>query len=229
MSVSIALGSAFLAHPPSFYHQFVGIVFVMYLVAVPLEGYFDAASKIKWRIVRWPVTLCCCGLLYLCVQEQVQPLITYCSAPLNQKGIPQEQINLYSVLSKQMIAHRHDRFISVSHGDNVYNFHHSNLSLYYGQLSERHDIRTPISAYLPMRPTAKPQGLRFVMIEGFASELAKIQAVYPVGQVERFIYNRGLCELLIYSVSPAEAQAVYEEAQRIGGRWDRDFFSLKPM
>ena len=229
MSVSIILGSAFLAHPPSYYHQFVGIVFVMYLVAVPLEGYFDAASKIKWRIVRWPVALCCLGLLSLCVQEQVQPLITYCSAPLNQKGIPQEQINLYSVLSKQMIAHRHDRFISVSHGDNVYNFHHSNLNLYYGQLSERHDIRTPISAYLPMRPTAKPQGLRFVMIEGFASELAKIQAVYPVGQVERFIYNRGLCELLIYSVSPADAQAVYEEAQRTGRGWDRDFFSLKPM
>ncbi len=229
MSVSIALGSAFLAHPPSYYHQFVGIVFVMYLVAVPLEGYCEAASKIKWRLVRWPVALCCSGLIYLCVQEQLQPLITYCSAPLNQKGIPQEKINFYSILSKEMIKHRHDRFISVSYGDNVYNFHHANLSLFYGQFSERHDIRTPISAYLPVRPTSKPQALRFVMIQGYGGELAKIQKIYPVGRVERFIYNLGLCEMIIYSVSAPDAQMAYDEAQKTGKGWDRDFFALKPM
>jgi hypothetical protein len=229
MSVSIALGSAFLANPPSYYHQFVGIVFVMYLVAVPLEGCFDAASKIKWRIVRWPIAVCCTGLLYLSAKEQVEPLIGGCSAPLNEKGVPKEKINLYSVLSKQMIAHRKDRFVSVSYGDDVYNFHHANLSLYYGQLSERHDVRTPISSYLPIRPTAKPQGLRFVMIEGFAGELPKIQAVYPVGQLEKFPYNLGLCEMLIYSVSAADAQSVYEEAQRSGKVWDSDFFALKPI
>jgi hypothetical protein len=229
MSVSIALGSAFLAHPPSFYHQFVGIVFVMYVVAVPLEGYFEAAGMVRWRFLRWPLTLCCVGLLSLSVHEQVQPLITYCAAPLNQKGIPQRNMNVYSVLSKEMIAHRHDRFVSVSYGDGVYDFHHSNLNLFYGQLSERHDVRTPILAYLPLRPTAQPRAVRFVMIDGFAGELAKIQQIYPVGTVEKFSYNFGQSELLIYSVRAEDAQAVYEEAQRSGKGWDRNFYALTPL
>ena len=47
---SIGLGSGFISNPPSYYHHFVGIVFVMFIVAVPLECLLQSVAALRGRV-----------------------------------------------------------------------------------------------------------------------------------------------------------------------------------
>lgn len=228
MAVSIALGSAFIENPPTYYHHFVGIALAMYFVAVPIELLFELATRMKTRLIRVPLYAGVLLVAAFCVVEQAKPFYDYAKRPLDSEGKEIQKRNLYSLLSRHLLENSEHRFIAISKGENYFDFHHSNLANFYGEFSERYDVHSPIQLYLPMRPVGRPKPLEFILMSGPVDALNQIQKVYPKGEVKNFRYNTGTATFMTYTVSVEEASRVYAAAAEKGGVLYPELFTLTP-
>lgn len=228
MSVSIALGSAFIENPPTYYHHFVGIALAMYFVAIPIELLFDISSRARAAFVRVPLSLSVVAVAGLCVIEQAKPFYDYAKRPVDSEGNEVERRNLYSLLCRHILENAEHRFIAVSNGENYFDFHHSNLANFYGEFSERYDVHAPVQLYLPMRPVGRSKPLEFILMTGHSDKLSEIQKVYPKGESRTFRYNTGAATFMTYTVSTEEATRVYNEVAQRGGLLFPELFALKP-
>jgi hypothetical protein len=228
MSVSIALGSAFIENPPTYYHHFVGIALAMYVVAVPIEYLFDISSRARMRIVRGPLFFSVLLISLFCVIEQAMPFYEYAKRPLDSEGKEIQKRNLYSLLSRHLLEHSEHRFVAISQGENYFDFHHSNLANFYGEFSERYDVHTPVELHLPMRPVGRAKPIEFILMTGHGDKLPEIQKVYPKGEVTKFRYNTGTADFMTYTVTAEEAERVYNEVATRGGLLNPELFALKP-
>ena len=229
MAGSIALGSAFLDNPPSYYHQFVGILLVMFVVAVPIECISEFVSSLRLRLFRWPLLLGVAALVLVATFEQVSPFLRYCQPITNEQGeeIPSYSIN--SFFSRYMLEHHDRRFVGVASADKPFEWGHPNISIFYGQFSERHEIRSSVSSYLPLRATLDPHDVDFIFRAENVDGLAAVKRVYPTGTVSKELVSRGQIELLIYTVPYSEVVRVYESSLSSGDGFDRAYFSLSPV
>lgn len=224
---SIGFGSGFLTNPPSYYHHFVGLVFVMFVVAIPLECVCQAIGAIRVKLIAAPLSLGMTALIALSAYEQVRPFTAFCSWALEGKGDALSPRNLNSVMSQHLLARRHRRFVTLVYPQKGPEIHHSNCSIFYGQFSERHEINNPIASYLPMRPTAQPKDVEFLTLNNL-EQLDQVRKIYPGGTEETLFFDSGRGKLLSYTVSAAQIQATYETSLSTGTLFNREFYSLTP-
>ena len=226
IGINITLGSAVLENPPSYYHHFIGTLFVMFVVAVPLEYLFEVARNIRWRIVAGFVTIMVCALTVLATDEVMRPFIRFCQLSVNPDGTIKSRTSLYSVMGLHVLRNRNHRFVAISKGENYFDFHHPTFSIFYGQFSERYDVRSPISSQLPFRPNDKKQTIEFLFLPGHESQLEMVKRYYPTGQLHHLSYAWG--SVISYRVDGAEISRAYGEFLRNPSNFDRSFYELMP-
>lgn len=226
MAGSITLGSAVLENPPSYYHHFVGTLFVMFVVAVPIEYLFQVASRVRWKIVGGALTLAVCALTVVATEEVLRPFIRFCQPAVNPDGTLKSRTGLYSVLSLHLLHNRNNRFVAVSKGENFFDFHHATFSIFYGQFSERYDIRSPISSHLPLRPNDRSQAVEFLIMPGHEAQLDTIKRSYPSGEIRYLPYSWG--NVISYKVNGEEISRVHTESLKNSSSFDRSLYELTP-
>jgi hypothetical protein len=225
---SIGLGSGFLTNPPSYYHHFVGIVFVMFIVAVPLECLLQAVGTVRNRALSGIFAVMLVGACGLAVYEQVRPFLSFCAFAFDDKGDAASPHNVYSLLSKHLLSHRTNRFVMLADPQKGPEIHHSNCSIFYGQFSERHEITTPIRNYLPMRPTPQRQAVEFMTLFRI-EELEEVKKMYPGGVEATLFFDSGRGKISSYTVGPEQIKSVYENSLSTGALLDKDYYSLRPV
>jgi hypothetical protein len=228
MAGSIALGSAFLDNPPSYYHQFVGILLVMFVVAVPLELLSEVARHIRWRSVRLGLAVGVGSLVAMASYEQLSPFLRYCATAVNAEGKSVPKYSIQSFFSRYMLEHHDRRFVGVASADKPLEWGHPNISIFYGQFSERHEIHSPVSSYLPLRATVEPHDVDFILRADNVDGLAAVKKVYPSGTESQELAAYGQVTLVIYTVPYSEVLRIYEASLSSGDGFDRAYFSLSP-
>jgi hypothetical protein len=228
MAGSIALGSAFLDNPPSYYHQFVGILFVMFVVAVPLELLSEVSRHVRWRFIRWGLAVGIGSLVAMSSYEQLSPFLRYCATAVNAEGKSVPKYSIQSFFSRYMLEHHDRRFVGVASADKPLEWGHPNISIFYGQFSERHEIHSPVSSYLPLRATVEPHDVDFILRADNVDGLAAVKKVYPSGTESQELAAYGQVTLVIYTVPYSEVLRIYEASLSSGDGFDRAYFSLSP-
>lgn len=228
MAGSIGLGSGFLTNPPSYYHHFVGIAFVMFVVAVPLECLFQAAGAIRWRALSGIFAITLLAAVGLSVYEQTRPFLGFCAWAIEGKGDAFSPRSVYSLLSQHLLSRRDHRFVMLAYPQKGPEIHHSNCSIFYGQFSERHEINAPIQSYLPMRPTTQPRAVEFMAFSQLG-QLEEVKKVYPRGVQQTFFFDSGRGTMTTYTVSPEDISAAYDSSLSTGASINKDYYSLAPV
>ena len=203
------LGSAFLEYPPSYYHVFIMIVFVMYIVAIPIELLWDMATKIHSPMLK---KMLIGGLLVLtssAVVEEAWPFIRYSLPHRELYGDPQPNYRAHSLIARYMLKHRDRRFVAASRPGNFYEFHNSTIAIMYGEFSERFELLTDLNLYLPIRPGPKSRDTSFFFTD--FEDLKKLKALYPQGVLEGFACADGEQFISVYTVSGAEIERIWAE------------------
>lgn len=114
ITVDTLLGSALLEEPPSYYHVFVAIIFAMYVVAIPIEWFWQIALTPRSRIARSVLVSCAICIAGASVVEEVWPFIRYSMTTHDSHGVPQPKYNAHSLMARYTLQHRERRFIAVS-------------------------------------------------------------------------------------------------------------------
>lgn len=228
MAVSIALGSGFIEGPPTYYHHFVGLVFVMYVVAIPLECLSQIVAAMRFKSLRLILGLGVFGATALAAQEQVRPFINFCGWSTHNGWNSLESRHVYSVLSERLLRRRNNIFVMVGYPQKAASFGHANCSIFYGQFSERHEVVSPMRTYLPIRPGSRSKSLEFLAF--FESEyLDEIRKAYPGGIDETILYNFGQQKIFSYTVPAQQVVSTYEQSLSTGAFLDKEHYELIPQ
>ncbi len=225
---SIGLGSGFIANPPTYYHHFVGLVFVMYVVAIPLECIGQFVTIFRLKLVRLIFGLGICGATVLAAREQIQPFIRFCGWSAHGEAPLLERRTIYSVLSDRLLRRRNNTFVMVSYPERAADLGHANCSIFYGQFSERHEVFSPMRAYLPIRPSNRSSPFEF-MAQYHPRNLDEVKRVYPGGVEETVAYAHGQGKLYTYTVSAQQVAAVYANWLAAGSPPDKEYYALTPQ
>lgn len=211
--VDNTLGSAFLEYPPSYYHVFIVIVFVMYIAAIPLEVLWETATRVQTRSLKNIVSG---GLMVLsigAVVEEASPFIQYSLPKRELYGVPQPNYRAHSLIARYMLKHRDRRFVAASKPGNFYEFHNSSIAITYGEFSERFELLRDLNLYLPLRPGPKNRDTSFFFTD--FEDFKKLKVLYPQGMLEGFACADGEQFISVYTVSGEEIQRAWlEESPR---------------
>jgi hypothetical protein len=207
--VDTTLGSALLEEPPSYYHIFVAIIFVMYVVGIPIECLWKVALGARFRIVRYALTACAASVALAAVTEESLPFIRYSMPSAIIHGVPQPKYNAHSLMARYTLQHRERRFIAVSRPGNNYEFQNATIRLFYGSFSERFELFSEVDDYLPVRPGRVNQDVSF-FIDNF-EDLNKVRGTYPQGVLESFPYAHGEYVIMVYTVSGVEVERAWTD------------------
>lgn len=207
--VDTTLGSALLEAPPSYYHVFVAIIFVMYVVAIPIECLWRLALGVRIRAIRSALTICAVCVTFAAVVEEVWPFVRYSTPTHTRHGVPQPKYNAHSLMARYTLQHRERRFFAVSRPGNTYEFFNATIRLFYGAFSERFELFSDVDDYLPIRPGEIARDTSF-FIDNF-DDLNKVRAAYPRGMLESFTYAYGEGSIMVYTVPGAEIERVWAQ------------------
>jgi hypothetical protein len=203
------LGSALLESPPSYYHVFIAIVFVMYVVAIPIELLWDMATKMHSKPLK---TMLVGGLIVLtgsAVLEEAWPFIRYSLPQREVYGVQQPNYRAHTLIARYTLKHRERRFVAASKPNNFYEFHNSSIAIMYGEFSERFELLSDLNLYLPIRPGSQARDTSFFFTD--FEDLKKLKALYPQGMLEGFRCADGEQAISVYTVSSAEIERAWLE------------------
>lgn len=203
--ISIAVGSAMLNAPPSYYHMFVGIVFVLLPVAIFIEKIWGIGVAAKSRYLRICLYTVAFTLTSFVFKENFRELYASLKLPQAAKELDGPWANnSNSVIAQHVLRHRDSKFFIVR--KHPYSFSASFADFFfYGFHSNVFDLDYNLMEYLPFAPIEERYGVFFVLPER-AEDIALLKRVFPNGAWSKLYYGNTPSVVHVLTVLAADIE-----------------------
>lgn len=196
--VGTILGSAFLPNPPGYYHQFVAIIFVLFVVAIPLEILWRLALSRRSRLLRSVLASAVAATVFAVGIELSSPFLRSVRRSVTPTGEIAPNQNFFSALSDYMLTHRDSTYIFVNdlNSEHVWTY----ASMHYGDFVTRAQLNSPLTLHLPIRPASREGSTTFMAFGDDNVALRLAERVYPGGVMGSIPFSYGRARIGLYTV-----------------------------